>query len=505
MKKRKSSIFLISIITIGMFFETYASGDTTSTKKRHYEPTWESLSQWHVPQWFDEAVLGIYCHWGVYSVPGFRFNSSSEFVDSGLFYGMLMYVPDSSDQSNFGVYGFHRKVYGDPVKFGYKDLIPLFKAENWNPDQWAELYKYAGADFAGIAAEHADGFAMWDTHFDEFNAMEMGPHRDILGEMFRAIQKQGMKTVATFHERPKDFFDAGRLYCPKGVDVNDPKYSGLYVKSSYDVLNKKLLEVVDKYCPDQLWFEDKYSGEINWKPFITYYYNSAEEWGKEVMITQKHNEAPLSCSVLDLEDGIFPKGVWKYIGMKSPQKQRWQFDAPMGNYWAYAEGVGCRPANMLVDGIVDRISKNGVTLLDVAPKADGTLPEEQIEGLKKLGKWMGVNKEALYAAKPAPFMEGGVDTWEAGTIRFTEKGPYLYAIELGNELPPVDFADYKDSKPPKAPFTIPGVRPIKGSVIRLLGSSMNLPWHQEGDDLVIEKLPDPLPCDYAWSFKIQVH
>jgi alpha-L-fucosidase len=160
---------------------------------------------------------------------------------------------------------------------------------------------------------------------------------------------------------------------------------------------------------------------------------------------------------------------------------------------------------MLVDGIVDRISKNGVTLLDVAPKADGTLPEAQINGLKKLGKWMAVNKEALYAAKPAPFTEGGVDTWQAGTLRFTEKGPYLYAIELGNDWPPtVGFADYQDSEPPSAPFTIPGVKPIKGSEIRMLGSSRNLPWHQEGENVIIDVLPDSLPCDYAWSFKIQV-
>jgi alpha-L-fucosidase len=254
-----------------------------------------------------------------------------------------------------------------------------------------------------------------------------------------------------------------------------------------------------------MWFEDEYCGEENWKDFIAYYYNAGERWGKEVMITQKGGSAPLSCSVLDIEGGIFPDGVWEWAGMTKPQKQRWQKDVPIGNYWAYAEGVGCRPVNMLVDGIVDRISKNGVTLLDVAPKADGTLPEAQVNGLKELGKWMAVNKEALHAAKPAPFTEGGVDTWEAGTIRFTEKGPYLYAIELGNEWPPtVGFADYKDSEPPSAPYSIPGVKPIKGSAVLMLGSSKNLPWHQQGENVIIEELPDSLPCDYAWSFKIQV-
>ena len=505
MKIGKLSLFLTIIITLGLFCETYAGGDTTSAKKNHYEPNWKSLSQWKMPKWFDDAVLGIYSHWGVFSVPGYPYPDGSEQVDSDIEYGRLMYIPDSSSEYNYGVYDFHHKTYGDPCKFGYKDLIPLFKAQKWDPNRWARLYKYAGADFAGTMAVHADGFCMWNTKYQKNNSYDIGPHRDVLGELFKALRKQGLKTVATFHERPAEIFNTARRYCPKGVDANNPKYAYIYTKPSFDIMNKELLEVVDKYRPDQLWFEDEYCGEKNWKPFMAYYFNSAEKWGKDVMITQKHGEAPPSCSVLDLEDGIFPKGQWIYIGMKSPQKQRWQFDAPMGNYWAYAKGVGCRPVNMLVDGIVDRISKNGVTLLDVAPKADGTLPQEQIDGLKELGKWMSINKEALYAAKPAPFVEGGVDTWEAGTIRFTEKGIYLYAIELGNEWPPLSFAEYKDSTPPKAPLKIPGVRPVKDSKIFLLGSSMQLPWHQEGNDLVIEKLPDPLPCDYAWSFKIKVH
>jgi alpha-L-fucosidase len=494
---KKLGLVLITLIIVLVCFQ--------QVEAEKYEPTWESLSQWEVPKWFDDAVLGIYCHWGVYSVPEFRFNSGAEQVDSGLWYGMFMYVPNNSDQPNYGVYDHHWKTYGDPAEFGYHDFVPLFKAEKWDPNRWAELYKNAGADFAGICAEHGDGFAMWDTKFNEYNAMDKGPRRDILGEMFEATRKLGMKTVATFHEPPGEMFDAGRKYCPEGVGINNPEYTDLYEMSPFSELNNKLIEVVDNYQPDQMWFEDEFCGEDNWKPFIAHYYNSAEEWGKEVLITQKHGEAPLSCSVLDIEGGIFPDGIWEWAGMTEPQKQRWQKDVPIGNYWAYAEGVGCRPVNMLVDGIVDRISKNGVTLLDVAPKANGTLPEAQIIGLQKLGKWMGVNKEALYAAKPAPFVEGGVDTWEAGTLRFTEKGPYLYAIELGNQWPPdVGFADYKNSELPSAPYTIPGVKPIKDSEIRMLGCSESLTWHQKGDDLVIEEIPDPLPCDYAWSFKIQV-
>jgi len=505
MRQITVTISVISVLLLGTLANCCIRPDKSATNEVKYEPNWKSLSRWEVPKWFGDAVLGIYCHWGVYSVPGFRFKSGAEQVDSGLWYGLFMYMPNDSEENNFGVYDYHRETYGDPCEFGYHEFVPMFKAENWDPDRWAELYKYAGADFAGVCAEHGEGFAMWDSDFDKFNAMDKGPHRDILGEMFEAARKQGLKTVATFHEPPGEMFETARNYCPDGAGVSDPEYADLYEMSPYSVLNNKLLEVVDKYRPDQVWFEDEYCGEENWKPFIAHYYNEAEKWGKEVMITQKHDMAPLSCSVFDIEGGIFPDGIWVWAGMTEPQEQRWQKDVPIGNYWAYAEGVGCRPVNMLVDGIVDRVSKNGVTLLDVAPKADGTLPEAQIEGLKKLGDWMSINKEALYAAKPAPFVEGGVDTWKSGSIRFTEKGNYLYAIEMGNTWPPeVGFADYKDSRLPTAPYIIPGVKPVEDSEIILLGESENLPWHIEGNDLVIEALPDSLPGDYAWSFKIQV-
>ena len=469
-----------------------------------YEPTWESLAQFEMPRWFEDAVLGIYMHWGVYSVPGFVFTDPSERVDSGLWYGAEMY----NKENVYGVYEHHLKTYGDPCKFGYKDFITMFKAEKWDPDAWAEFFKSVGTDYAGLAAEHGDGFSMWDTEHDAFNSMDMGPKRDMLGDWFKAVRKQGMKTVVTFHKGPGTIYQHGFDTCPEGVDVNDPEYADLYGPTSKKELNAKLIEVIDKYQPDQMWFEegapDAY-GESDYMDFMAYYYNKGQEWNKEVMVTQKMGSLPDECSALNIEGGIFPDGIWEWAGLTEPRKDRWQKDVPIGNFWAYAEGVGCRPVNMLVDGIVDRASKNGATLLNVAPKADGTLPKEQIEGLKQLGTWMAINKEALYAAKPAPYNDGGVDTWAAGTIRFTEKGEYLYAIELGNVWPTEKgFADYEESVLPTAPLKIPGAKPIEGSAVRLLGYDSDLPWHMEGNDLIIDYLPNQLPCEHAWTFKIKV-
>ncbi|MHC4324562.1 MAG: alpha-L-fucosidase, partial [Planctomycetota bacterium] len=169
----------------------------------------------------------------------------------------------------------------------------------------------------------------------------------------------------------------------------------------------------------------------------------------------------------------------------------------LGRTWAYTPRVGCKDTDEIIDLIVNNVSKNGLTLFSVAPKPDGTLPAEQIEGLKKLGDWMAINKQALYATVPAPFVMGGTDKWEYGSLRFTRKKEYLYAIDL---------------EKPTAPLIIPDLEPLQGSEIIMLGSDKPLKWHMEEDEdeedergnLVIEEIPDPLPCDYAWSFKIQI-
>jgi alpha-L-fucosidase len=526
----------IKLITITVFLFTSVGifgqdKKNTDYQKEKYEATWKSLAHHKTPDWYKNAVLGIYFHWGIYSVPAF-----------GCWGGRNMYQPNGGTSEAWGhidknkyvnTYDYVKKVYGEPgTKFGYKDFIPMFKAEKWDPDSWAELFKEAGADFAGPVAIHHDGFAMWDSDCSEYNSMDMGPHRDITGEIIKAIRKQGMKTVVSFHQYTNwFFFNPGRKICPPGVDVNNPKYTGLYgpireykgdwqeYPFSEEFQQKwynQIKEVIDKYKPDQIWHEIGFSnsgcvGEKYILASMAYYFNSAESWGKEVVVTRKDDDLPLSCSVLDLE------------GHSEDEAKPvvWQTDIALGtnHAWAYSPDAVCRSINAVIDEIVDRKSKNGVTLLDVAPKADGTLPPSQIEGLKEIGKWMSINKEALYAAKCAPYNEGGIDQWKSGTIRFTEKGNYVYAIELGNELyvmvkdegkmiPEIDeraiSGGYPDSKPPQAPYKIPGVKPVKGSKVTMLGSKMNLPWHMDGNDLVIEKLPDPLPCDYAWSFKIKI-
>lgn len=500
-----------------------AQTDTVGTNgTRHYEPTWESLARHGAAtRWYRDAVFGIYFHWGVYSVPGF----------GGEKYPRDMYKAGS------GTWKHHRDTFGDPAEFGYHDFIPMFTAEKWDPDRWAGLFKTAGADFAGPIAEHHDGFAMWDTQHDEYNSMKMGPRRDIVGEMVRAVRRQGMKVVVTFHHMRWDYFNAGKTLCPEGVGVNDPKLSGLYgraydldtpeagswlaggriAKPQHQAGNpvfesfreegyNKFIEVIDKYQPDQLQtdgFTCVRLGQDRLKRVLAHHFNTAEKsgrevvvsrgydshhpytpsemWGKEVMVSRV---IPISCSVQNIERH-FPK-----IPLSKPCPNKWQATTPVPGFsYSYVASQEDKTPEQIedsvkaiVDGIVNVKCKNGVTLLSVGPKPDGTLPDCLVTILDKLGDWMRVNAEALRGAECR-------DPCEAGTLRFTRKGPCLYAIDL---------------KEPTAPTMIPGVSPVQGSNIRMLGSDKNLAWRQEGANIVIDELPDPLPGSYAWVFKIRI-
>ena len=503
MKATTFSTLAASILLFGVLLSPGAQADSHAESKVKYEPTWESLMQKDAtPQWYEDAVLGFYFHWGPYSVPGF-----------GCAGYWTMY------QEGSRTYRMVKEKYGEPgIEFGYKDFVPLWKSPKYDPNEWAALFKYAGADFAGPGGEHHDGFALWDTEFDDWNSVDMGPGIDIVGTLVEAVRKQGLKTSVALHNwRTYITYDTGRRLCPPGVDVNDPANVGIYgpihepttempinntypgadwPKEHWEERVNKWKEIVDKYKIDLIWCEHMDSGEPpeNYKKeMLAYYFNAAEDWGKEVVVTSKklwenrRQDLPPQISPINREIGVLPR----------PRPQKWQTDIPLGKSWAWRPRVGCKEPNELVDLIVNNVSKNGLTFFSVAPKPDGSLPEAQIEGLKKLGDWMAINKVALHGTIPASFDLSGPGTWGEGSVRYLRKAEYLYAIDLEKPTAPVKLSD---------------VIPLEGSEIRMLGSDESLKWHVEHDDdddeeegtLVIEDLPDPLPCDYAWSFQIQV-
>jgi alpha-L-fucosidase len=485
---------LTKVLAVIIFISTTTGTMIAQKPVEKYEADWKSLAQWESPEWFEDAVFGIYWHWGPYSVAGFGYCC---------WYGNSMYNPEKGpDYQKGDCYKHHVETWGDPfTEFGYKDFIPLLTAEKWDPEAWADLFKDIGADFVGPCAEHHDGFAMWDSKVTKWNSVNMGPHRDIVGETAAAVKARDMKFIVTFHNNGCNnwtYFEPARSRSPEGVGVNNPDNFGLYgephdTPGAHERMclefYEKTMEVIDKYEPQMIWLEgcmdqviiDDYMPEI-----LAYYFNQAERLGKGVVVTHKNLELPLECSPLDFEGG----------GKKEPDRNKWQTDIPLpGCSWAYQSRIEMTPgeidkgANSMVDRIVDRTSKNGVTMLSLGPRADGSIPSYQIEMLNKLGGWMKINKEALHGSTPAPFHEGGVDTWKAGTIRFTEKGEHLYAIDLDR---PADGE------------MIPGIHLSPGSKIVMLGCDEDLEWHQDGDQVVIDRIPETLPCKYAWTFKMQL-
>ena len=466
-----------------------------------YQPNWNSLCTRQTPQWLREGKFGIYTHWGVYSVPAQGPNAT--------WFANHAYQSTNSPERKYW-----EATYGPLEKFGYKDFIPQFTGEKFNADEWADLFQKAGARFAGPVAEHHDGFCMWDTKYSAWNAARMGPKRDVVGELAVAIKKRHLKFVTAFHHAESWF------YFPtwnSNYDCGDPRYSGLYgpihaqneqpTKAFLDDWKNKVVEVIDKYDPDFLWFDfglnqitDSYKQEM-----LAYYYNRAAAEHREVVVTYKFHHLPPGAGLLDLELGQ-ERDLTYYD---------WITDSTVddGQGWGYVKGQGYKTVDNLVINLVDRVSKNGYLLLNVGPKPDGTIPDEARQSLLGLGAWLKINGEAIYGTTPWQVAgEGPTQLAKPGSnfneenhlqctgqdIRFTVKGNALYAIVLawpGERVLIQSFA-------PK--FNWPGLYPSEIASITMLGDGHKLKWVMTPDGLSIAT-PTIRPCASACVFKIERH
>lgn len=414
-----------------------------SAAAESYEPTWESLARHRpAPEWLKDAKLGIYFHWGVYSVPAF----------GNEWYPRNMYLKGSRE------FEYHRRTYGDQAEFGYHDFVPMFKAGHFDPEEWAELFRKAGARFAGPVAEHHDGYAMWASKITPWNSKDTGPHRDVLGELFQSLEKRGMKTIATFHHarnlqrNSKDGYgtDSSSHY-PYNPDwatsSEDPKLRLLYGNvPEQEWLEKiwlgELEEVIDNYQPDIIWFDSWLDRipETYRQRFCAYYLNAAEKWGKEVAIVRKQSDLPIDFTVNDHEKAREPKAL----------PELWMTDDTISTgSWCYTQDLKVKPLYKVLHALIDTVAKNGVVLLNVSPKADGTIPDDQRAVLLGLGQWLKVNGEAIYGTRPwtiaaeGPTAEptGGFHDrqkflnleYTAKDVRYTasKNGKTVYAILLG--------------------------------------------------------------------------
>jgi len=462
---------------------------TAAQAAKKFEENWESLSRHKVPQWFKDAKFGIYTHWGVYSVPAF----------GNEWYPRNMYRKDSREHKH------HVATYGPLSKFGYKDFIPMFKAEKFDADEWAELFVQAGAKFAGPVAEHHDGFSMWASKVNRWNVAAMGPKRDITGELVAALRKRGLKIITSFHHA---FNIQGYYPTVEGTDTADPAYADLYgkfkdPKVAHERWLAKIKEVIDAYQPDQIWFDfglGKIPDEYKLR-MAAYYYNHEAEWGRELIITRKHNHLPEGVGVLDIERGKMDR-LAEFL---------WQTDDSVAtNTWGYTEQIHLKDAEELIHELIDIVSKNGVLLLNVAPKSDGTISDDQKQLLLEIGKWLKVNGQAIYGTRTWRIHGEGPRLYDRGRglgrsargqvrftgedIRFTRKGQTLYAICLG-----------WPGKRMSLSSLIVKSAPVSAKVT-LLGYPKPLTYSVEDGRLTVavpNLSPAQRPCRYAYSFKLE--
>jgi len=463
--------------------------------QERYQADWKSLNDlYDIPAWYRDAKFGIFIHWGVYSVPAF----GSEW------YPRLMYEQGSKEFKH------HVETYGPQNKFGYKDFIPMFKAEKFDADQWAALFKKAGARYVVPVAEHHDGFAMYNTSMSKWNAFNMGPKRDIIGELSEAVRKQDLIFGVSSHRIEHWFFmNTGRGY---DSDVNNPEFADFYgpAKQEKDSLTNEYMndwllrctELVNKYKPQLFWFDwwiEQKAMEPYCKSFASFYYNQGLAWDKGVVLNYKNKTFTDYSAVLDLERG-------KLAGIRD---FAWQTDDAVGfKSWGYIEGETYKSPQYLVDELIDIVSKNGNLLLNIGPKSDGTIPEEQQQLLLAMGKWLDVNGQAIYGTRPwkllgegptenigGSFIDGKVKNFTARDIRFTAKGDTLYAISMA--IP-------KSNNPLMIrSLSLNSNNGMVASVV-LLGSDEKIAWNQEDDGLSIgiaKHFPSELAAAYRITFK----
>lgn len=521
-----------------------AAADKTPVAPGPVQPTWDSIREHYtVPQWFIDAKFGITMHWGLFSVAAYH----------NEWYEKYMYTTFAD---------WHAKNFGPQDTFGYKDFIPLFTAKDFNADDVAELVRESGANYFMPTVEHHDGFSLWNSKTNPWNAYNMGPHRDLVGEMAVATRKAGLKFGICSHNMEHYTF----VNPTPGLktDVDDPRNADFYWHDHSDARLqqflenwvKKNIELIDQYKPDVMWFDNGVNSR-EYDPLklkvAAYYYNRAIEWRKQVTIETK-DSAFLAGSVLDFEK-LNPRGPTQIL------KGVWDAEEPIGSTWGYSAANPVetfRGAGSIINELSTILSMNGSLLLNLSPTGTGAINEQQRTALKEVGKWLAVNGEAVYGTHnwvvdgegftPLPPRTAAQRRPGAAAAAAVEQGATAGVAPAAPPTAPTPIARAAQPVPPPVPvlpsvptepqttravvyrFTVKGdnlyaiaqswpgdtaviaslatgkvldgnVPEGKISSVTLLGHTGNLQFTQDTEGLKV-KLPPDRPCDYAYTLKI---
>ncbi|MFI6812417.1 alpha-L-fucosidase [Nonomuraea sp. NPDC050328] len=442
-----------------------------------YEPTVESLNSHPTPKWFNDDKFGIFLHWGAYSVPAWGPRGSY-----AEWYWYYMNSPGNATNA------YHRATYGEDAD--YDRFAQQWKAEKFDPADWVKLFNDAGAKYFVLTSKHHEGVALWDSKVSERDTVAMGPKRDLAKELFTAARKDG-KLRAGFYYSLMEWYNpqftgqpARNPYTGQPVPYTGGQQGGDYVK---DYMLPQMRELIDGYDPDILWCDgqwDRSAAQWQTAGVIADYYNKAAKAGKEVAVA---NRCKIESGALESPELDFQTPEYSVKPDIDPVK--WESSRGIAHSYGFNQNEPVEDyltSDQLVDSFVDIVSKNGNLLLNVGPKADGTIPELQRQRLLDMGAWLKVNGEAMYGTTYWTRAEekGGPDD-----LRYTVKDGALYATAL---------------KWPGEQLTLGADVPVgPGTRITLLGSDGGaLPWTRDGQGRVVVTTPAETG-QWAYSFKIE--
>ena len=487
-----------------LFLTVVLSTQSQNISDGKFESTNQSLQQYKYPDWFRDAKFGIWAHWGPQAVPR-----------QGDWYAKVLYQEGSGD------YKYQLAHYGHPSVVGYKDIIPLWKAEKWNPEELMKLYKKVGAKYFVSMGTHHDNFFLWNSKLHIWNSVNMGPHKDVVGLWQKAAQKEGLRFGISEHLAASyTWFQSARGADKTGdkagipYDGNDSKFEDLYHGKAADGDNQwltnnpvwqkewfeRIEEVVDMYKPDLLYSDSKLPFDTIGRRLVAHYYNQDMQKNKGKL------EAVYTCK--EPSKGRFAQDVERGV-LDSISEFPWQTDTSIGD-WFYRTGQKYKTSEEVIQMLVDIVSKNGNLLINVVQTPEGDLEPDVLEILDGIGNWTKVNGEAIYSSRPwkiygeGPSITGKQEKGQFGglrdtrsyqptDIRFTTKNGVLYVFCMSSPMENVQINSLgKLSKYSKKAI----------ASISLLGSNEKIQWKQRENSLVISK-PTKIPSFKVVTFAIK--
>ncbi|MCE5347383.1 MAG: alpha-L-fucosidase [Bacteroidales bacterium] len=460
----KSSTFL--------FLTLFLFGTVKSYSQKTFQPTWESIDSRPVPTWFEDAKFGIFIHWGLYSVPAYSptIRDNVSIYERYAEWYWSRWVKPSPTQKYFIDY--HKRMYGD--NFKYQDFANEFKTEMFQPDEWAERFKEAGAKYVVLTSKHHEGFALWPSEQSwNWNSMDVGPHRDLCGDLTNAVKSIGLHMG--FYYSLYEWFN--------------PLYKENLEKYVDEHMIPQMKDLVTRYQPDIVWTDGEWDHPSEaWKStqFLAWLYNESavkntvvvnDRWGKETR--SKHGG--FYTTEYDLVHEGNANGV--------------KFDHPWEECRGIAGSFGYNRNEVLEDYstseelvhiLINKVARGGNLLLNIGPTADGRIPVIMQQRLSDMGSWLKVNGEAIYETRKwdkAPAVTSETTTY------FTKKGNDLYVIV---------------TKWQNKPIVVEGIS--KPESVSMLGYNGKVKYSASGNKIAITPpviTPANIPCQYAWVFEVK--